>query len=137
MFQLTRKSPLSTAADIISPSNTLQSQRSSQRDGAGGAGGGRKKPRTVHIDVYCTGSDAESSSSSDAESSARSVSSSSSSGSRFDTSHFVELKSVAAAAAVANSASHPTVYESEECKVRHKRAAKHEVPRRLLQQTVG
>ncbi|EDS35200.1 protein kinase C [Culex quinquefasciatus] len=133
---LTRKSPLSAAADIISPSNTLQSQRSSQRDGAGGAGAGRKKPRTVHIDVYCTGSDAESSSSSDAESSARSVSSSSSSGSRFDTSHFVELKSAAAAAAVANSASHPTVYESEECKVRHKRAGKHEVPRRLLQQTV-
>lgn len=117
---LTRKSPLSPA-NIISPSNTLQSQRSSVKEG-------RKKPRTVHIDVYCTGSDAESSSSSDESSGGRSASSSSS-GSRFDTSHQVELKS-------GTNVTHPTIYESEEMKVRHKRAGKHEVPRRVLQQTV-
>ncbi|XP_062710341.1 uncharacterized protein LOC134288706 [Aedes albopictus] len=120
---LPRKSPLSPA-NILSPSNTIQSQRSSVKDSS------KKKPRTVHIDVYCTGSDAESSSpSSSDESSVRSASSSSASGSRFDTSHLAELK--------ANSnLSHPTVFESEEMKLRHKRAGKHEVPRRMIQQTV-
>ncbi|XP_058459794.1 uncharacterized protein LOC131435673 [Malaya genurostris] len=111
------KSPISPTA--VSPTNTLQSQHSSVKDDK------KKKPRTVHIDVYCTGSDAESSSSD--ESSVRSGSgSSSSSGSRFDTSHRTELKSSA-------NVTHPTIYESEEMKLRHKRAAKHEVPRRLMQ----
>ncbi|XP_062553018.1 uncharacterized protein LOC134218150 [Armigeres subalbatus] len=113
-----RKSP-NLSADIVSPSNTLQSQHSSVKDG-------KKKPRTVHIDVYCTGSDAESSSSSD-DSSVRSASSSSASGSRFDTSHLAELKAKP-------NPSHPTVFESEDMKLRHKRAAKHEVPRRMVQQ---
>ncbi|XP_055609686.1 uncharacterized protein LOC129756721 [Uranotaenia lowii] len=116
---LTRKSPLSPA-NILSPSNTLLSQRS--KDGT------KKKPRTVHIDVYCTGSDADSSSSSD-ESSVRTEGSSSSSGSRFDTSHLQELKST-------SNVTHPTIYESEEMKLRHRRATKHEVPRRVAQQTV-
>ncbi|XP_055629648.1 serine-rich adhesin for platelets [Toxorhynchites rutilus septentrionalis] len=108
-------------AKIVSPSNTLQSSshRSSVKDD-------KKKPRTVHIDVYCTGSDAESSCS-DESSSLRSTSSSSSSGSRFDTSHLLEMKST-------SNVTHPTIYESEEMKLRHKRAARHEIPRRLQQQ---
>ncbi|XP_050096428.1 uncharacterized protein LOC126578163 isoform X2 [Anopheles aquasalis] len=107
----------------------------------------KKKPRTVHIDVYCTGSDAETSCSSndddddddDGSLDGKSLSSHSScsSGSRFDTSHMMELKSMAAAAA---STSNPTqsqpIFESEEMRVRHKRAGKHEVPRRLMQQPI-
>lgn len=31
---------------------------------------------------------------------------------------------------------HPAVFESDEMKLRHKRAGKHEVPRRFIQQTV-
>ncbi|XP_055537529.1 uncharacterized protein LOC129725558 isoform X2 [Wyeomyia smithii] len=118
---LARKSPTSPT-NIVSPSNTLQSQRSSLKDS-------KKKPRTVHIDVYCTGSDAESSSTD--ESSIRSVSSSSS-GSRFDTSHLEPIDT-----RTPSNATHPTIFESEEMKVHHKRAAKHDIPRRrLLQQTV-
>ncbi|XP_053662444.1 uncharacterized protein LOC128711587 [Anopheles marshallii] len=129
---------------LVSPSNTIRSQQSSVRD----TSVTKKKPRTVHIDVYCTGSDAESESdcgsccsfnegtkslSSSGAPSAASSNSSVSSGSRFDTSHMMELK----AAAYSNiDPSHPTVYESEEIRVRHKRAGKHEVPRRLMQQTI-
>ncbi|XP_058834660.1 uncharacterized protein LOC131691920 [Topomyia yanbarensis] len=115
-----RKSSISPT-DVVSPSNTLVSQHSSVKDG-------KKKPRTVHIDVYCTGSDAESSSSSD-ESSVRSVSSSSP-GSRFDTSYREP-----AVIKPTTDVTQPTIYESEEMKLRHKRATKHEVPRRLMQHT--
>lgn len=160
-LQLIRKSVSPLIQPLVSPSNTIRSQQSSVR---GDTSAAKKKPRTVHIDVYCTGSDAESgsdcgsccSSHEDAKSlpssggsSASSCHSSVSSGSRFDTSHMMELKAAATAAAAAAAAHtqpngdadpaqhHPTVYESEEMRVRHKRAGKHEMPRRLMQQTIG
>uniref|UniRef100_A0A4Y0BPA7 Uncharacterized protein n=1 Tax=Anopheles funestus TaxID=62324 RepID=A0A4Y0BPA7_ANOFN len=141
---LVRKSVSPIINPLISPSNTIRSQQSSVRD----TSTAKKKPRTVHIDVYCTGSDAESGSEcgsccssnegaksllSSGASSGTSSNSSVSSGSRFDTSHMLELK---AAAHPNIGPSHPTVYESEEMRVRHKRAGKHEVPRRLMQQTI-
>uniref|UniRef100_A0A182K6G0 protein kinase C n=1 Tax=Anopheles christyi TaxID=43041 RepID=A0A182K6G0_9DIPT len=125
---------------LVSPSNTIRSQQSSVR---GDTSAARKKPRTVHIDVYCTGSDAESGSecgsccssnegakslASSGGSSASSCHSSASSGSRFDTSHMMELKA-AQTHPTHDQSSQPTVYESEEMRVRHKRAGKHEVPR--------
>uniref|UniRef100_A0A182MDH0 Uncharacterized protein n=1 Tax=Anopheles culicifacies TaxID=139723 RepID=A0A182MDH0_9DIPT len=141
---LVRKSVSPLVNPLVSPSNTIRSQQSSVRD----TSAAKKKPRTVHIDVYCTGSDAESGSEcgsscssnegakslpSSGASSPTSSHSSASSGSRFDTSHMMELK----AAALPNTdPAHPTVYESEEIRVRHKRAGKHEVPRRLMQQTI-
>ncbi|XP_061507653.1 uncharacterized protein LOC5666980 [Anopheles gambiae] len=156
---LIRKSVSPLIQPLVSPSNTIRSQQSSVR---GDTSAAKKKPRTVHIDVYCTGSDAESgsdcgsccSSHEDAKSlpssggsSASSCHSSVSSGSRFDTSHMMELKAAATAAAAAASHTqpngdadpaqhHPTVYESDEMRVRHKRAGKHEMPRRLMQQTI-
>uniref|UniRef100_A0A182WIL5 protein kinase C n=1 Tax=Anopheles minimus TaxID=112268 RepID=A0A182WIL5_9DIPT len=141
---LVRKSVSPMVNPLVSPSNTIRSQQSSVRD----TSAAKKKPRTVHIDVYCTGSDAESGSEcgsscssnegakslpSSEASSPTSSHSSVSSGSRLDTSHMMELK---AAAHPSNDPSHPTVYESEEMRVRHKRAGKHEVPRRLMQQTI-
>uniref|UniRef100_A0A182QFD5 protein kinase C n=1 Tax=Anopheles farauti TaxID=69004 RepID=A0A182QFD5_9DIPT len=142
--KLIRKSISPHLNPLVSPSNTIRSQQSnSVRD----TSAAKKKPRTVHIDVYCTGSDAESGSEcgsccsfhdeakslpSSGTSSASSSHSSVSSGSRFDTSHMMELK---AATHPINDPTHPTVYESEEMRVRHKRAGKHEVPRRLMQQT--
>uniref|UniRef100_A0AAG5DCC6 Uncharacterized protein n=1 Tax=Anopheles atroparvus TaxID=41427 RepID=A0AAG5DCC6_ANOAO len=127
------RTSVSPANPIISPSNTIRSQQSSVLN----TSVAKKKPRTVHIDVYCTGSDAESFSSSsccsssgdDEENSQGGISSSCSSGSRFDTSHMMELKSNSKMA-------HPSIFESEEMKVRHKRAGKHEVPRRLMQQPI-
>ncbi|XP_052897399.1 uncharacterized protein LOC128304277 [Anopheles moucheti] len=142
---LVRKSISPHINPLVSPSNTIRSQQSSVRD----TSVAKKKPRTVHIDVYCTGSDAESGSDCDSccsfnegtkslpssgMRSATSSNSSVSSGSRFDTSHMMEMK---AAAVYPNiDPSHPTVYESEEIRVRHKRVGKHEVPRRLMQQTI-
>uniref|UniRef100_A0A182P3N8 C2 domain-containing protein n=1 Tax=Anopheles epiroticus TaxID=199890 RepID=A0A182P3N8_9DIPT len=149
---LIRKSVSPLINPLVSPSNTIRSQQSSVR---GDTSAAKKKPRTVHIDVYCTGSDAESGSecgsccssndgakslpSSEGGSSASSSHSSVSSGSRFDTSHMMELKAAAAASAAPpnlDSSHPPTVYESEEMRVRHKRAGKHEVPRRLMQQNI-
>ncbi|XP_050073933.1 uncharacterized protein LOC126561681 [Anopheles maculipalpis] len=141
---LTRKSVSPLINPLVSPSNTIRSQQSSVRD----TSAAKKKPRTVHIDVYCTGSDAESgsecgsccSSNEGAKSlpssgaSSSSSHSSVSSGSRFDTSHMMELKAAASNPNI--DPAHPTVYESEEMRVRHKRAGKHEVPRRLMQQTI-
>ncbi|XP_049542050.1 uncharacterized protein LOC125955147 [Anopheles darlingi] len=140
---LIRKSVSPIVNPFISPTNTIRSQQSASAS----ASVIKKKPRTVHIDVYCTGSDVESSCSSnddddddDGSLDGKSLSSHSScsSGSRFDTSHMMELKSMAAAAATATS--NPTqsqpIFESEEMRVRHKRAGKHEVPRRLMQQPI-
>ncbi|XP_052861214.1 uncharacterized protein LOC128268219 [Anopheles cruzii] len=132
---LVRKSPVSPSAaaayPVLSPSNTIRSQQS-----VASVSAAKKKPRTVHIDVYCTGSDAESSSScSDVDCKSLSSHSSCSSGSRFDTSHMMELKSSNAAAAQ-NPTDTQSIFESDEMKVRHKRAGKHDVPRRLMQQPI-
>ncbi|XP_035792133.1 uncharacterized protein LOC118466653 [Anopheles albimanus] len=138
---LIRKSVSPIGNPFISPTNTIRSQQSGSASVSASAI--KKKPRTVHIDVYCTGSDVESSCSSnddddDGSLDGKSLSSHSScsSGSRFDTSHMMELKSMAAAASTSNPTQSQPIFESEEMRVRHKRAGKHEVPRRLMQQPI-
>lgn len=82
-----------------------------------------KPPRTVHIDVYCTGSDGDSLSSSMED-----ENSSSSDPSAMRDYH----PSVHNAMESASNSTNPTVYESFDMKLKHKRAAREELPRKFL-----
>lgn len=81
---------------------------------------GKKPPRTVHIDVYCTGSDASSSSSSS------SVQDSSSSSDFSADARNLRLEKCP------SHSTNPTVYESFGMKLKHKRAVGDELPRKYL-----
>lgn len=86
-----------------------------------------KQPRTVHIDVYCTGSDGESASSSMEDSS------SSSSSIRSDPYLREYQDSVQNAMEMAsNPSTNPTVYESFGMKLKHKRIEREKLPRKFF-----
>lgn len=84
-----------------------------------------KAPRTVHIDVYCTGSDGDSGSSSREDS----LSSSSSSDPSFGEYHPTSASNVIECA---SNSTHHTVYESQAMKLKHKRVEKEDLPRKYL-----
>ncbi|XP_037044895.1 serine/arginine repetitive matrix protein 5 [Bradysia coprophila] len=90
-----------------SPSNTLSPSSSTRGNNH------KKSPRTVHIDVYCTGSDAEDSSAED-DSEASSYNH-----------RFIEEES---------NSTPQTVYNSEQVKLQHRIADKNELPRRFASQ---
>ena len=97
----------------------IQKSASSGRNN-NNAGGG-KAPRTVHIDVYCTGSDEDSLSSMEDSSSEDdhlgSYKRSSQRHSGFDN---------------ASVSTNPTVYESFDMKLKHRRASREELPRKFI-----
>lgn len=121
-----RKSHSPQRSNNIASPGSIQSPPSSNNDKSLP----KKQPRTVHIDVYCTGSDAEESSS---ESSQRDDSSTSSD-------HSSQSQSLSPQRPIFNdneSNSTPqTVFDSDEMKLHHTRVAnKSELPRRIAAQT--
>lgn len=84
-----------------------------------------KKPsRTVHIDVYCTGSDVEDSSSGSGNSSSNSNGSNSHSSDSIDAPNFIELES---------NSTPQTVYDSNQLKLQHVRVNEtRNLPRRIV-----
>lgn len=108
-----------------SPANSRRSpslnRRRIQKSASSGRNGG-KPPRTVHIDVYCTGSDGESVSSSMEDSS-------SSSGPSLREYHDSVQNEMEIAS---NPSTNPTVYESFGMKLKHKRAAREDLPRKFF-----
>ena len=87
----------------------------------------KKPPRTVHIDVYCTGSDVDSSSSSDNTSS------------EAEDEEYVEKENNNDENLIdqTSNSTKQTVYETEEMKLHHRRAGRNDLPRRLRSQKIG
>lgn len=82
---------------------------------------GGKPPRTVHIDVYCTGSDRDSVSSS--------MDSSTTSSEPSTREYQIGVQN---AMEMASNSTNPTVYQSYGMKLKHRRASKEDLPRKYL-----
>lgn len=91
-----------------SPSGTVSSKESAE-DGIN-----KKKPRKIHIDVYCTGSEAEDS----VESSPKILSPC--------TLHYNDQSQT----------TQQTIYENDHLKLQHRRAIQHEVPKKIIKSSV-
>lgn len=85
-----------------------------------------KQPRTVHIDVYCTGSDEDEEEDSPSASAEESSSDSDPSMQHYHAGYQNAME------VASNNSTNPTVYENFAMKVKHKRASREELPRKFL-----
>ncbi|XP_037913006.1 uncharacterized protein LOC119652767 [Hermetia illucens] len=111
----------SSQTNLRTPGSGMPTAMGGLRADSEGRGGPKsdttkKPPRTVHIDVYCTGSDAED----DDEDDVDDASSQSSSNNPNE---------------IESNSTPQTVFDTEQMHLRHQRAGKNELPRRLMAQS--